>query len=103
MIGINAKSQTWSLDIILGVLVFVAAFFIFYIILGSSQPSNVKNLKEEASIVIKQVASDDNLLSVINNNEVNESKLHELKNLSYEELKRRLRITSDFCIYFEDD
>jgi len=91
------------MDIALGVIVFMAAFFIFYSLLNASPNEKSVNLKEEASIVIKQIGSGDASIRFIDNNEVNITKVNELKNLSYDELKRRLRIESDFCIYFEDD
>jgi len=97
------KSQSWSIDIILGVVVFMAAFFVFYALLNADQSSKAGNLKEEASTIIKQVTSGDSLVRVIDGNDVNVSRLNELKNLSYEELKRRLKIEGDFCIYFEDE
>lgn len=81
----------------------MAAFFIFYTMLNTNQSATASDLKEEASIVIKQVASEDNPLRIVNHNEINVSRINDLKNVSYEELKRRLRIKSDFCIYFEDD
>lgn len=103
MISINPKAQSWSIDIVLGVIIFMAAFFIFYALLNADQSGKAGILKEEASSAIKQVASEEAPIRIIDNNEINISRVHELKNLSYEELKRRLRIESDFCIYFEDE
>ena len=97
------KSQSWSIDIILGVIIFMAAFFIFFALLNANPAAKANNLQEEAAIVIKQVVAEGSPLGVISNNEVDISKLNDLKNLSYDELKRRLRIEGDFCIYFEDD
>ncbi|MBI2653914.1 hypothetical protein HYX02_03820 [Candidatus Woesearchaeota archaeon] len=101
--NINPKAQSWSIDIALGVVVFIAAFFIFYTLLSPNQSAKASNLKEEASSVIKQVASEEAPLSFVDGEEVNVSKLNELKNLSYGELSRRLRVEGDFCIYFEDE
>ena len=103
MININQKSQSWSIDIALGVIIFMAAFFIFYSLLNSNPNTKADNLKEEASIVIKQVTSEGSLIRIVDGNEINVSRLNELKNLSYDELKRMLRIEGDFCIYMEDD
>lgn len=97
------KSQSWSLDIVLGVVIFTAAFFIFYSLIDADTGTKAQNLKEEASLVTKQVASQEAPLRVVDKNEVNISRLNELKNLSYGDLKRRLRIEGDFCIYLEDD
>lgn len=97
------KAQSWSIDIALGVIVFMAAFFIVYSLLNANPNTKASNLNKEASIIMKQIASGEALIRLIDNNEVNISKANEMKNLSYNELKRRLRIESDFCIYFEDD
>ena len=103
MVKINAKAQTWSVDIILAVIVFMGAFFIFYALLYENSSTKASDLKEEALIVIKQVSSGDSSLRILNKNEINITKINELKNLSYEELKQRLRVEGDFCIYVEDE
>lgn len=103
MVKINSKSQSWSIDIALGVIVFMAAFFVFYSLLNSNPSAKASDLKEQASLVIRQIGSEGAPLGVIVNNEINLSRLNELKNLSYDELKRRLRIEGDFCIYIEDE
>lgn len=103
MITINPKAQSWSIDITLGVIVFIAAFFVFYSLLNSNPNAKAKNLQEEASLIIKQVGSEEAPLRIVDNREINVSRLNELKNISYDELKRRLRVEGDFCIYFEDE
>lgn len=99
---INSKSQSWSIDIALGVVIFIAAFFLFYLLLNADPNVKVGDLKEEASAVIKEVTAEGSSIRIIDGKEINESRLGELKNLSYNELKRRLGIESDFCLYFED-
>ena len=103
MIDIQSKAQSWSIDIILAVFIFIGAFFIFYLFVGENPNTKVENLKEEASKVIKQLISGGSPPKIVDNNEINLSKVNELKNLSYDELKRKLRIEGDFCIYIEDE
>ena len=103
MIHISSKAQSWSIDIILGVLIFTAAFFVLYSVLYSSSNTSAGSLNEQASLIIKQTAGGNSAVAVVNDNEVNISKFNELKNLSYEELKRMLRVEGDFCIYLEDE
>lgn len=103
MIHIKSKAQSWSVDITIGVVIFMVAFLAIYSIINSNQSSKISRLKEDASIVIKQVDSDGSVIKIINNNEVNISRLNQIKNLSYGQLKRELRIEGDFCIYLEDD
>lgn len=98
-----SKAQSWSVDVVLAVIIFMAAFFLFYPLLKESPSSNVQNLKDDASNVIKQVSSEDNPLGVLNKNEIDVDKLNELKNISYSELKQRLRTEGEFCIYMEDE
>lgn len=97
------KAQSWSVDIAIGIIVFMAAFFVLYALLGQNPAAKVSSLKEEASNIIKQLISGGYPLRIVDDNEINISKLNELKNLSYDELKIQLRAEGDFCIYFEDD
>ena len=99
---INSKSQTWSADIVLAVVIFMGTFVIFYVILYQNPNANVSNLKDQASTVIRQISSGDSSIKILNKNDVNVSKINELKNLSYDNLKQMLRVEGDFCIYIED-
>ena len=101
--NLNKKSQSWSLDIVLGVIIFFAAFVVFYTLVGSKPEAKVSDLKEEASVVLKQIVSDNKLYKIVDGNELNNSKLSNLKNISYDELKRNMRLQGDFCIYLEDE
>ena len=98
-----SKAQSWSIDIALGVIIFIAAFFVFYALLNANPDAKAKNLQEEASLIIKQIASEEAPLRIVDNKEINVSRINELKNISYEELKRKLRSKGDFCIYMEDE
>ena len=103
MVGIKLKAQSWSIDITLGVVIFIAAFFVFYALLNANPDAKARNLQEEASLIIKQVGSEEAPLRIVDNKEINVSRINGLKSISYEELKRKLRIEGDFCIYMEDE
>ena len=103
MLKIKLKAQSWSIDIALGVIIFMAAFFIFYALLSANPQTKAANLKEEASIIIKQLVSGEPPIRIVDNNNINLSRVNQLKNISYEKSKTRLRGESDFCIYMEDD
>ena len=51
----NKKSQSWSIDIIIAVVVFMGAFFLFYTILNSNPNAKANSLKEDAFSVIKRI------------------------------------------------
>ncbi len=97
------KSQSWSIDVILAVVLFMGSFFLFYALLSDNPESKAKNLRDEAAVVIKQVSSEGISTNILDRQQINLSKMNELKNISYDELKRMLRIEGDFCIYLEDE
>ncbi|MBI2558940.1 DUF1933 domain-containing protein [Candidatus Woesearchaeota archaeon] len=97
------KAQSWSMDIALAAIIFIGAFFVFYSLLGTNTDTKAGNLKEEAYVVIKQITNEDSLVKVVEGNEVSVSKLNDLKNMDYDELKKRLKVSGDFCIYIEDE
>ena len=97
------KSQSMSIDILIGVIVFLAVFIVFYGILNPQQGSKAKNLKNDATTVIQQVSSIDAPYKIVEKEEINESRFVELKNLTYDEIKRNLRVDGDFCIFIEDN
>ena len=103
MIHIKLKAQSWSIDVALGVVIFIGAFFIFYGLLNENPNTTVSKLKDEALTVIKQLISGASPPRIVDDNQLNITKINQLKNLSYDELKRRLRVEDDFCIYFEDE
>ena len=98
---IKRKSQSWSIDIILGVIVFMAAFFVFFIVLSEDPAVKINRLKDEASSIIRQLVSGEEL-RIVDGTEVNVSRANTLKNTQYDELKRKFRVGGDFCIYLED-
>ena len=96
------KSQSWSIDIALAAIIFIVAFFVFYSLLNANTNAKASNLKDEAYVVVNQITNEDSLVNVVDGNEVSVNKLNELKDMGYDELKKRLRVDGDFCIYMED-
>ncbi|MEK6943289.1 MAG: hypothetical protein AABX00_04465 [Nanoarchaeota archaeon] len=98
----DKKSQSWSIDVVLGFIIFMSAFFIAYTMISGNDEVKVDLLKKESLTIIKQVTSEDSKLKLVDNNEIDSEKIEELKAMDYEDLKRRLRADKDFCIYMED-
>lgn len=100
---LRRKSQAWSVDVILAVVIFMGAFFLYYAIANSSSSSDVTALKADASSVIKQVSNEGDPLSIVSKQEINITKVSELKDMNYDELKSQFRVEGNFCIYIEDE
>jgi len=97
------NSQAFSIDIMIAIVVFIGTIFVFYSILSSSQEGSAKKLEEDASLVLKNIESDDPNLGFIDGIDIDPEKLQELLLKNYEEIKTQLRVENDFCVFLEDE
>ena len=88
------KSQAWSFDVIIAVIIFVGAFFLFYFIF-KPQTNTVEELRSCAELVSSS-------LNLTEKGTINETKVQELVDADYPTLKAKIRAGCDFCIHFED-
>ena len=102
------KAQTWSLDVMVGILIFITIFITFFYILNrDSDDKGTEKLKEEAELIANKLISSDeeDNESIVENKIVNNEKVIEFfekSDKSYENLKREFGIEGDFYIHFED-
>ncbi|MFP4112270.1 MAG: hypothetical protein ACLFPQ_01390 [Candidatus Woesearchaeota archaeon] len=104
------KAQVFSLDTIIGVVIFLVVFTIFFAILTkNTQQDTTEQLNQEAQVLLnKLTTTDDSSLSpgqdlaIVKGGRVVEERIPELLGKDYEELKASLGIKGDFCIFFED-
>ena len=105
------KAQTWSLDVMIAIFIFIVVIIgFFYIIDMSSKPNEAEKLKDEGETVPDILISSgtgENQSAVLEK-KVDEIKIDELVEKSqtpegYENLKKELGIEGEFYIHFEDD
>ena len=104
------KAQTWSLDAIVAIGIFIVVIIgFFYIIDMSSKPNNAEKLKDEGETIPDILISSETgeNQSAIVEKKVDEEKINELIKKSqtkegYENLKNELGIDGKFYIHFED-
>ncbi len=99
------KGQTVSLDTMLAVLLFVVAvIMLFYLSGPASKNRQSERLESESRTMPATLSSQQNDSgSFVEGTKVNDEKIEQVSNLSYEVLKAQLGLESDFCIYFEDE
>lgn len=85
-------SQAWSMDIMMAFIIFIGTIFVFYSIISNNQEAKTKELQEDALRVLKNLNITQNI-----------TQIGELLTEDYPELKKKLRVKNDFCIYFEDE
>jgi len=102
------KGQAWSLDLIIGVVIFILVVVILYSVLSTNTPKNTK-LRQQADTVSSRLergtAEANNLPSIIQGSELNQTALGELymNSSNYEALKTELGIKGDVCIVLVDE
>jgi len=105
------KAQTWSLDVMIAISIFIVVVIgFFYIIDMSSKPNEAEKLKDEGETVPDMLISSETgeNQSAVLEKKVDEGKIEELIEKSktkeeYENLKKELGIEGEFYIHFEDD
>ncbi|MBL7056006.1 hypothetical protein ISS07_03795 [Candidatus Woesearchaeota archaeon] len=97
------KAQAWSLDIMLATIIFVGTIFFFFLVLNNTQDTKTEELKKDAEKITNSVFSENGALSIIDGGDVNESKLENLLEQNYTDLKKQVGIENDFCLYLEDE
>jgi len=97
------KSQAFSMDIMLAFVIFIGTIFIFYSVISGNENVKIDDLKSEASTVLTNLGSEDSDLGILDGVNVDDAKLQELLGENYIELKKKLRVKNEFCLYFEDE
>jgi len=100
------RAQTWSLDVMVAVGIFIVVVItFFYIINQTSKTSKTEELTTEGETIPDILISSETgeNLSTVVENIVLEEKLDELANKNYDDLKKELGIKGDFYIHFEDE
>ena len=98
----NTKSQSWSMDMIFGVVIFLTLAIVF---LGFMLTSGSDfNLRSEADNIFARLDSDSGFeeLTVLEGNSISLIRLEILAQEDYTELKSLLGVNSDFCIVLVD-
>lgn len=96
------NSQALSIDIMLGIIVFIGAIFFFYSVFSQNKESDITALEADASKIMKAVSSGDEI-SVLTGTEIDIDKIQALLGEEYTDIKNKLRVGSDFCIFIEDE
>lgn len=97
------NAQSWSIDLIVGVIIFMLIIAIFYALLSSKAEPTLENLEEDSRAVVSKISAQDaKSFGIIEGGVVDQAKFDELCSKTYDEVKAELGIESDFCIYLED-
>ena len=82
--------------------IFLLFIIAVIIIIKAALTSQTSSLEQEANIVLTKLTDGHQETSLLNSNEIDVEKLRKLDKMDYNEIKDRLGVKNDFCIYFED-
>jgi len=100
------KGQTWSTDAIIAVSLFIGVLIVFFYIAGFlSQGQKYDELTAEGEKIPQSLTFAENVsgLAFIEGTKVDRQKLDALAAQDYAEIKKKLGVTNDFCLHFEDE
>ncbi|MCC7574885.1 hypothetical protein KO361_04805 [Candidatus Woesearchaeota archaeon] len=97
----NLKGQAWSIDIIIGVVLFLILLVVVYTLVATSRAGTIE-LRRNAELIHtkfdKTKSTHPDIPSILSGNILEPDKLQELMAKEYDEIKRALGITGEFCI-----
>ena len=102
------KTQTLSFDVLVAVVVFLAAVALMLYMLSGGRGSreSLETMVREGETISSQLISPGeqpgSSTAVVVRNQLDRERLAVLAALSYDELKSLLGVEGDFCIHFED-
>ena len=91
------------MDIALAVVIFIIAFFVIYNIVASKTKGDISGLQQEAEIISKEAVLENSSFGILSGEVLNKTRVLILSKENYSELKKKIRIGNEFCIYFEDE
>lgn len=97
--NVSKKAQAWSIDLIIGLLVFIMIIMIFYTLVGSKDESTIRDYSEKAELVASRLYEEG--LVDADTGIFNDEKFLELASEDYDSLKERLGIVGEFCLFVE--
>lgn len=103
----NKRAQSWSMDLVIGFVIFLLAVGIIYAVLTSKSKEDTAPLRVDSEAVATKLttpeASQDQKVLVADKNQLDIGKLNDLTQADYNKLKQQFGVNNDFCIYLLDE
>ena len=98
MIGVGRRAQSWSLEIIIALSVFLVIFVLISVFMFYSPEDSTRALDLESKRIMASLEND----YLVESGTISQDGLDELTSMSCEELQDFLAASGEICIHFED-
>ncbi|MFT4311307.1 MAG: hypothetical protein ACMXX7_01635 [Candidatus Woesearchaeota archaeon] len=102
------KAQIWSLDMLIGVAIFLIMISVFLAVIMFSSSGDMTNLRDQSDQIFIRLDSsrnpNANIPQIFSDSGVSKEQIQQLYfNSNYEQIKSSLGVRDDFCIILLDD
>ncbi len=100
------RGQTWSIDLVLGVVIFTLVVTVFYTLITKEAQPGTDTLQRDAEMISNKLDAGTGTATqyaIIKDRTIDSTKVNNLKDADYQTLKDYLGVDEDFCIYVEDE
>lgn len=97
----NLKAQTWSIDIVIGVVLFLIILVVVYTLVATSSLGDLELRRDAENVYSKfdgSKGTHDGVPAIFSGNVISEEGIEDLLGEDYGSLKAALGIEGDFCI-----
>jgi hypothetical protein len=99
---LSGKAQTWSMDLIIAMVIFVLIITIFYSLLSSPQNLKPQQLQEEGQKIASKLESSPTTCDILDHGDIDRDQLQKCFASNPEVFRQQAGLTSHFCIYIQD-
>ena len=96
------SGQAWSMDLVIGVIIFMLAAGIIFTLLVNREQEDTAPLRIESEVIATKLTTDP-ILQIAPNNQLDAEKLSLLAEREYESLRKDLGVNNEFCIFIQDE
>jgi len=95
-------AQTWSIDLIIAMVIFILIITIFYAMISSPETTRTRELQEEGQKISAKLESSATACDLLDQGDISRDQLNLCFQSSVDEFRRKAGIRNRFCVYLQD-
>ena len=96
------RAQAWSIDLVIGVLIFLLVAGLFYATILRNQGEDTTTIRISSETIATKLINDPNL-RITEDNAISAERIKRLIEKDIDDLRREFGADTEFCVFFEDE